>query len=283
MATNAGTFLDINGLGYYDSQLKAVVGGGLTISGRTISLKAVAGAVLATVTVPETVYTLATSLKDGLISASDFTKIQGISEGANKVTASSDNGYILIDGVSTKVYTPPSVSALTSGMYKITVNANGYVTAGEAVKKSDITALGIPAQDTTYTNATSSKAGLMSSSDYTKLQGVAEGAQVNVIETVKVNGTALTVNSKIVNIDLSAYALKTDISAAVNYRGSVDNYSDLPTSPTIGDMYNVANADASHDVDAGDNVVWTGSAWDVLSGMIVIDAVTNAQIDELFE
>jgi hypothetical protein len=238
--------------------------------------------VLASVTVPQTIYSLATSTADGLLSSGDFSKIQGVSEGANKVTASTTNGYIQIDGADTKVYTPPSVTALTSGLYKITVNANGYVTAGEAVKKSDITALGIPAQDTTYEAATGDTDGLLTSSDYTKIQGIAAGAQVNVIESVKLNGTALTINSKSVNIDLSAYALKSDISAAVNYRGSVDSYADLPTSPALGDLYNVVNADTAHDVDAGDNVVWNGETWDVLSGMITIDSITNAEIDKLF-
>ena len=48
----------------------------------------------------------------------------------------------------------------------------------------------------------------LSSNDYTdaektKLSGIAANAQVNVIETVKVNGTALTPSSKAVDIDLS--------------------------------------------------------------------------------
>ena len=41
-------------------------------------------------------------------------------------------------------------SAFASGLYKITTNAQGHVTAATAVQKSDITALGIPAQNTTY-------------------------------------------------------------------------------------------------------------------------------------
>lgn len=49
----------------------------------------------------------------------------------------------------------------------------------------------------------------LSTNDYTteektKLSGIAANAQVNVIETVKVNGTALTPSSKAVNIDLSS-------------------------------------------------------------------------------
>lgn len=39
-------------------------------------------------------------------------------------------------------------SAFTSGMYKITTNSEGHVTAATAVAKSDITALGIPGSDT---------------------------------------------------------------------------------------------------------------------------------------
>ena len=40
--------------------------------------------------------------------------------------------------------------AKTSGLYKITTNSEGHVTAATAVAKSDITALGIPGSDTTY-------------------------------------------------------------------------------------------------------------------------------------
>lgn len=42
--------------------------------------------------------------------------------------------------------------AFSSGFYKITTNSEGHITAVSAVAKSDITALGIPAQDTTYTS-----------------------------------------------------------------------------------------------------------------------------------
>ena len=64
-------------------------------------------------------------------------------------------------------------SAFTSDLYKITTNSEGHVTAATAVVKADITALGIPAQDTTYNNATTSVAGLMSAADKTKLDGLA--------------------------------------------------------------------------------------------------------------
>ena len=58
--------------------------------------------------------------------------------------------------------------------------------------------------------ASQTKAGVMSSSDKSKLDGIAAGAQVNVLESVKVNGTALSVSGKSVNIDLSPYAKSAD-------------------------------------------------------------------------
>lgn len=48
--------------------------------------------------------------------------------------------------------------------------------------------------------------GFLSKEGFIKLRDIAEGAQVNVIETVKVNGEALTPADKAVNIDLGAYA-----------------------------------------------------------------------------
>ena len=48
------------------------------------------------------------------------------------------------------VYTHPTYTSKSSGLYKITVDGTGHVSGATAVTKADITALGIPAQDTTY-------------------------------------------------------------------------------------------------------------------------------------
>ena len=89
------------------------------------------------------------------LSHNDFTdelktKLDGIAEGANK-------------------YIHPTHTAAESGLYKVTVDGLGHVTATTAVEKADITGLGIPAQDTTYVDATSTVAGLMSTTDKAKL------------------------------------------------------------------------------------------------------------------
>lgn len=183
----------------------------------------------------------------------------------------------------------------------------------------------------------------LSTNDYTsteknKLSGIASGAQANVIESVKVNGTALSVTSKAVNVTvptktsqlqndstyvkrtevptklsafqndlgyvtnnnvqtsinmaLSGYAMKSDISSMYKYKGSVDSYDELPTSgQTVGDSYNVKGADSSHGIKKGDNVVWTGTEWDVLSGTVDLSGymdktsytiATSTDIDSMF-
>lgn len=56
-------------------------------------------------------------------------------------------------------------------------------------------------------------------------------------------------------------AIASAISSVYKYKGSVANYSDLPTTGNeIGDVYNVE--------DTGDNYAWTGTDWDKLSGTV---------------
>lgn len=92
------------------------------------------------------------------LSTNDYTtaeknKLAGIADGANK-------------------YTHPGYTARSSGLYKITVDATGHVSAVTTVAKADITALGIPGTNTTYSNATTAASGLMSAADKAKLDGI---------------------------------------------------------------------------------------------------------------
>ena len=89
------------------------------------------------------------------------TKLGGIEEGAN---------------------THPTHTAAASGLYKVTVDALGHVTATTKVVKNDITGLGIPAQDTTYAAVTQSANGLMTASDKTKLDGMTIATDAEVTE-----------------------------------------------------------------------------------------------------
>ena len=97
------------------------------------------------------------------------------------ITAGNTNGHLKVNGTDVTIYTHPAHTAKASGLYKVTVDGEGHVSAAEAVAKADITALGIPAQDTTYTDVTAGgTSGLMSGADKTKLDGliVAEDTEV---------------------------------------------------------------------------------------------------------
>lgn len=161
-----------------------------------------------TVTIPSSA---ASTSANGLMTSTQVTKLNGIAEGAqvnqnafsnvvvgsttiaadsatdtltlaagNNVTITPDatNDKVTISAIDT-VYTHPTYTSKSSGMYKITVDGTGHVSAATAITKDDITGLGIPAQDTTYSTATTTANGLMSSGDKSKLNGIASGAQVN--------------------------------------------------------------------------------------------------------
>jgi hypothetical protein len=57
-------------------------------------------------------------------------------------------GSYLTSVTSSNHYKTNGFSALSSGMYKITVDAAGHITAATAIQKSDITGLGIPSAAT---------------------------------------------------------------------------------------------------------------------------------------
>ena len=233
----------------------------------------------------DTTYVAATTSAEGLMSAADKAKLDGISEDATKVEASSNNGKIKIDGVEAVVYKHEEFTERASNLYKITVNAEGHVSSATAVQKSDIVALGIPGQDTTYDLATADKEGLQSAAHFAKVEGVEAGAQVNKIEAFNVNGEALTINSKTVNLDLTDYVKKADVASALEYMGSVATFDELPANPAKGDMYNVLAAwtDANgvrHA--AGTNVAWSGSDWDAMATVVEVTAISNAEIEALF-
>ena len=116
----------------------------------------------------ETVATSLSDLNDRLL------RLENV--GSTKVEKSTVNGNIKINGVETKVYTHPSYTAKASGLYKITTDATGHVSAATAVAKADITALGIPAQDTVT---------LISG----ELHGNIADCGINVVTTVSDSGT----------------------------------------------------------------------------------------------
>lgn len=66
------------------------------------------------------------------------------------------------------------------------------------------------------------------------------------------------------SINANDYYTKSEIDSMVStvyeYKGTVDNYDELPSNASIGDVYITANT--------GDSYVWNGSQWDILSTTI---------------
>lgn len=176
---------------------------------------------------------------------------------------------------------------LASGLYKITTGSEGHITAGTAVSKDDITALGIPAQDTTYSAATAAASGLMTSEMYTKLNGLENTVVENALTSTSttnalsaaqgkaLNDAVVDINSSLtaVNKALDAKVPNTrkvngkELSSDINLAkadlglGSVDNTADAsksvlsaskwttPRTLTIGNKGNT--------VDGSGNVSWS--------------------------
>lgn len=75
------------------------------------------------------------------------------------------------------------------------------------------------------------------------------------------------------NIQTQVNAGLQSLTSAVKYRGSIASFSDVPTSgQEIGDLYNVKAAGGTDSngvaIKAGDNVVWNGSGWDDMAGIV---------------
>lgn len=149
----------------------------------------------------------------------------------------------------------------------------------------------------------------LSTNDYTtneksKLSGIATGAQVNVIETIKVNGTAQTVSSKAVNITVptdnatlangAGYQTASQVNSAINSAvGKITGISfevvkSLPESGTAGRIYLMADKHS----DANDNYdeyIYYNSAWEKIGNTDVdlsnylqktdVSALSNTDID----
>lgn len=209
------------------------------------------------------------------LSSNDFTdgekeKLSGIAENAN-------------------CYVHPSYKAEENGFYKVTIDEKGHVSKTMAVKKEDITALGVPAQDTTYGVVSASANGLMASGDKVKLDGISKNANVNVIESISVNGSNQSTVDKNVNIvvptkvtdlsDAGLYAKKTDLASLYEYKGSVDTFAKLPLSPEVSDVYNVVADETTGKSNV--NYAWNGTSWDDLGGTYQVDYITNAEIDAI--
>lgn len=126
----------------------------------------------------------------------------------------------------------------------------------------------------------------------TKLEGIEEGAEVNVNADWDANSGDAEILNKPTTIAgygiTDAYTkteVDTKLTVVYKYKGSVNTYEDLPTTgQAVGDVYNVATKDTTHHIKAGDNVAWNGTQWDVLAGDVdLTDYYTKTETNDLLD
>lgn len=117
--------------------------------------------------------------------------------------------------------------------------------------------------------ATTSTAGLMSATDKTKLDGVAAGAQVNVIEGVAIQTTAdggytdLQIVAKKAQLDLSNYATKADLVSIPKF--SIEVVEELPTQDiSTTTIYFVAQEGEPSGQDIYDEYIYVNGKWELI-------------------
>lgn len=146
---------------------------------------------------------------------------------------------------------------------------------------------------------------LVSDDAITKLESISEGAQANVIESIKVNGVAMAARNKEVDITVLTEEqvqekINTSIAGVYKVKGSVA-FASLPTNAKAGYVYNVTDKftttaafveGAGKEYPAGTNIVWTEDGkWDCMAGIYDfsdylkasdIQEITEAEIDAMY-
>ena len=203
-----------------------------------------------------TTYSDATQENHGLMSAADKKKLDGVEEGANKYVHPTSSGYKHI----------PSGGAPNQQLFNADDGTARWAAQGidytvnEETGKGEISLMLDDTKTATaqiYT-ANSTIAGLMSASDKTKLDALPSNSTLE-----------------------STYAKKSDITGVYRPKGSVADASKLPTSDQqVGDVWSI-EADSAFGP-AGTNVVWTSDGkWDNLGGIVTMEELTQADIDEI--
>ena len=191
----------------------------------------------------DTTYELATTTSNGLMSSSDKVKLNNIEEGANKYIHPTTAGYKHIP------------SGGSSGQI-LRWSADGTAVWGED-------------KDTTYSPATQSANGLMSATDKTKLDGIAENANNYTLPTassstkggIKV-GTTLSISGEVLN-------LKSGFPKGTYTKVQIDDYGRVVSGSTLS---------ASDIPNLSWSKITTGKPT-TISGYGITDAYTKTETD----
>lgn len=324
MAASTKKFLDENGLLYYDGKIKGRLntkvdketGKGLSTNDLTNELKQV---------YDETVVKVDQIIAEG----GEPNVIETVKVNGAALTPDTEKAVnIDLSGYAKKTDLPTKVSELTNDgdgttgskfateayvntnggkIDKIKVNGTEQTITNKAVdikvptKTSDLTNDSNFAVDANYVHTDNN----YTTDEKNKLSGIAEGAQVNKIESIKVNGVAQTITSKAVNITVptnnnqlangAGYQTSSEVQAAINNAISGITGIDfqvvesLPGTGVKGVIYLVSNSGTGSNI--YDEYIWVTNRFEKI-GTTEIDlsnyynttnllALTNQEIDTI--
>ena len=313
MAASTKKFLDENGLLYYDGKIKGrlntkvdkVTGKGLSTNDLTNELKQ---------TYDETVSKVDQIIAEGgEPNVIETVKVNGtaLTPDAEKAVNIDLSGYAKTTDLPTKVSDLTNDGDGTTGSKFATeayVNTNGgkidkiKVNGTEqTITTSDLTNDSNFAVDASYVHTDNN----YTTAEKNKLSGVASGAQVNKIESIKVNGTAQTITSKAVDITVptnnnqltngagyqTASEVQTAINSAISGITGIDFQvvASLPATGTKGVIYLISNSGTGTNI--YDEYIWVTNRFEKI-GTTEIDlsnyynttnllALTNQEIDTI--
>lgn len=216
-------------------------------------------------------------------------------------------------GLSTNDYSTAEKTKLTNIAAGAQVNVIQSIKVNNVVQGVDAKAVNITVP--TVTSDLTNDSNFVSDANYvhsdnnytttekTKLNGIADGADENIIQTIKVNNAAQTVTNKEVNISVptnnnqltngAGYQTASDVSTAIAAAvGQITGFSfsivqELPQTGSAGTIYLIAHSHGTND--GYDEYIWVNNAFEKLghtdvdlSGYVeTTDVITNAQIDTI--
>ena len=223
----------------------------MTVDGKSITIAAT-----------DTTYENATSAVAGLMSEIDKAKLDGIEDGAEANQAA-------IASVSVGAVAIEADSEQTD--IKLVAGDNVTITPDASTKT-----ITVAATDTTYENATSAVAGLMSTTDKAKLDGIESGAQVNTVTGVKGDNEASyrtgQINITKDNIGLGNVENTADADKVVASAGKL-------TTPITLSVSGGATGSASFDGSANTDINITSIDATKISGVIDISNIPHSAIE----
>lgn len=182
------------------------------------------------------------------------------------VTTDSENNLVMTD-INGNVFSVPvpSLSEAADSAAQAKQSATDAQTAQTAAASSASSA---------STSATNAKAAMNTANTAaSSASTLATSASASASNASKSEIAAKTAQAAAEKARDDANSAVAKLTGVMKYAGQVDNYSDLAdVTKNKGDVWNIVNADSEHGIKAGDNVVWNGSDWDNLSGIVDLSA-----------